>query len=93
MTRIHSWFDKKPHLFYFLMGQAVALLGGAAYGLSYMVTLEARVHTIESGGSAPLNEIKNRITVLESFVKTNTSRIDRVIEVMTRELGKPVDKK
>jgi uncharacterized coiled-coil protein SlyX len=55
---------------------------------AYMVKLEARVDTLEVRGSPHLAEINNRLTVTEKETEANEQRLNRVIEVMTRELGK-----
>jgi len=84
-----SWVKENATLIYFLIGQAIALLGLSAYGLSYMVTLETRVSTLEERGSPHLNDINNRLTVLESSTKKNEASIQRIVDVMTRELHIP----
>jgi hypothetical protein len=73
-------------LVYFLIAQAIALISGGAWGLSYMVNLENRVATLETRGSPHLAEINNRLTVLEKTTESNTSRIERIITIMTKEL-------
>jgi hypothetical protein len=73
-------------LVYFLIAQAIALISGGAWGLSYMVNLENRVNTLEIRGSPHLAEINNRLTVLEKTTESNTSRIERIITIMTKEL-------
>jgi uncharacterized coiled-coil protein SlyX len=83
-----SWVKENATLVYFLIGQAFALGTGAAYGLSYMVQLESRVNTLETRGSSHLAEINNRLTVTEKETEGNKERLNHVIEIMTRELGK-----
>jgi hypothetical protein len=73
-------------LVYFLIAQALALISGGAWGLSYMVNLENRVNTLEIRGSPHLAEINNRLTVLEKTTDSNTSRIERIVTIMTKEL-------
>jgi hypothetical protein len=73
-------------LVYFLIAQAIALISGGAWGLSYMVNLENRVNTLETRGSPHLAEINNRLTVLEKTTESNTSRIERIVTIMTKEL-------
>jgi uncharacterized coiled-coil protein SlyX len=51
-----------------------------------MVRLETRVSTLEIRGSPHLAEINNRLTVLEKETERNTARLERIIDVMTKEL-------
>lgn len=81
-----SWLKENSTLVIFLTGQAMALATGAVYGLSYMVQLEARVNTLETRGSSHLAEINNRLTVTEKETDANKRSIDRVVEIMLREL-------
>jgi len=53
---------------------------------AYMVRLETRVNTLEIRGSPHLGEINNRLTVLEAATKDNKTSIDRIVNIMTREL-------
>jgi hypothetical protein len=77
---------------YFLIAQAVA--GGAAVlsMTAYMVRLETRVETMEIRGSPHLEKIDSRLTVLEAQTKENKERLERIVTIMTRELGKDVVK-
>jgi hypothetical protein len=86
MTDLKSWMRANATLVYFLIAQAVALISGGAWGLSYMVNLENRVATLETRGSPHLAEINTRLTVLEGQTRDNKESIDRVIAVMTKEL-------
>jgi len=62
-------------------------LGGLAFsGWGYMVRLEARVHTLEVRGSPHLADINTRLTVLEGSTKKNEHSIERIVDVMTKEL-------
>jgi hypothetical protein len=51
-----------------------------------MVRLETRVSTLEIRGSPHLSVVDNRLTVLESKTSDNKEAIDRIVNVMTREL-------
>lgn len=86
MTSVRSWFHDNQTLVYFLVAQSIALLGAAGYGLSYMVRLETRVNTLEVRGSPHVAIIDNRLTVLEAATKDNKGSIDRIVNIMTREL-------
>ena len=86
VEHVQSWFKQNQGLAIGLVAQAVALLSGAAYGLTYMVQLENRVHTLEERGSSHLQGITTRLTVTEKETESNKARIDRVVEIMLREL-------
>lgn len=66
----------------------IALAGQALIAVVYMVNLESRVSTLEIRGSPHLAVIDNRLTVLESQTKDNKESIDRVVAIMTKNLGK-----
>jgi hypothetical protein len=88
MTELKEWVRANSTLVYFLFAQALALISGAAWALSYMTTLENRVSTLETRGSPHLGTIDNRLTVLESQTRSNKESIERIVDVMTKELGK-----
>ena len=88
MTSVRSWFQDNQTLVYFLVAQAIALGAVAVSIIAYSVRLETRVNTLEVRGSPHLAEINNRLTVLESQTQTNKQSIDRIVEIMTRELKK-----
>jgi uncharacterized coiled-coil protein SlyX len=90
MTIARSWLKENATLVYFLIAQAIALISLGAYGLSYMVKLEQRVVTLETRGSSHLAEINNRLTVTEKETDANRKSLDRIVEIMLREL--PVKK-
>jgi len=88
-----SWFKENSTLALFLIGQLIAMGAGATTLLAYSVKLETRVHTMETRGAeytvARMEEMKMRITVLEQHIKQNEYSINRIIAIMTRDLGKP----
>jgi hypothetical protein len=88
MTSARSWFRENHALVYFLVAQGVAIGAAVLSITAYMVRLETRVTTLEVRGSPHLAEINNRLTVLESITKTNKESLDRIVEVLTRELNK-----
>lgn len=88
MTTARSWFKENQTLVYFLIAQAIAIGAAVLSMTAYMVRLETRVATLETRGSPHLAVIDNRLTVLESQTRDNKEAIDRIIAVMTRELGK-----
>lgn len=83
---VRSWFRENQTLVLFLLGQGAALFAGAFYAVSYMSTLEGRVNTLETRGSTHLADINNRLTVTEKETEANDRRIQRIIEIMLREL-------
>jgi uncharacterized coiled-coil protein SlyX len=88
MTELKSWLRENQTLVYFLVAQALAIGAVGISIVTYSVNLENRVTTLEVRGSPHLAEINNRLTVTEKETQANKDRLDRVIEVMTRELGK-----
>jgi hypothetical protein len=83
-----AWFKENQTLVYFLVAQAIAIGAAGVSIIAYSVRLETRVTTLEVRGSPHLAVIDNRLTVLESQTRDNKEAIDRIIAVMTRELGK-----
>ena len=85
-----NWLRQNSTLFYFLIAQFIAIGAGAASVLAYMVKLEVRVHTMETRGAeftvARMDDLKLRIAQLEQATKKNEESIQRIIDVMTREL-------
>jgi uncharacterized coiled-coil protein SlyX len=88
MTELRSWLRDNSTLVYFLVAQSLGAAAIAVSMITYSVNLENRVTTLEVRGSPHLAEINNRLTVTEKETQANAARLDRVIEVMTRELGK-----
>jgi hypothetical protein len=86
MTSVRSWLKDNQTLVYFLIGQAIAIGAAVLSMTAYMVRLETRVSTLEVRGSPHLAVIDNRLTVLEAATKDNKGSIDRIVNIMTREL-------
>ena len=86
MTNVRSWLKDNQTLVYFLIGQAIAIGAAVLSMTAYMVRLETRVSTLEVRGSPHLAVIDNRLTVLEAATKDNKLSIDRIVNIMTREL-------
>jgi hypothetical protein len=86
MTELRGWIKENATLVYFLIAQAVAIGAAVLSMTAYMVKLESRVLTLETRGSPHLSEINNRLTVLESVTRTNKDSLDRVVDIMTKEL-------
>ena len=93
VEKLKSWLGDNQAMVLFLIAQAVAVGTGAAAILAYSVRLETRVHIMETRGAeytvARMSEMQQRITVLEQMIKTNEHSINRIIAIMTRDLGKP----
>lgn len=81
-----SWVKENATLVYFLIAQTIALMSALAYIVNWKADLESRVHILETRGSSHLAEINSRLTVTEKETETNNHRIDRIIEIMLREL-------
>jgi hypothetical protein len=88
MTSVRSWFHENQALVYFLVAQGIAIGAAVLSITAYMVELEARVSILEVRGSPHLAEINNRLTVTEKETQANKDRLDKVVDIMTRELGK-----
>jgi hypothetical protein len=86
MTELKSWLKDNATLVYFLIAQAIAIGAAVLSMTAYMVRLETRVNTLEVRGSPHLADINTRLTVLEGLTKNNKDGIDRIVDVMTREL-------
>lgn len=68
-------------------GQGIAIGAAVLSITAYMVQLESRVNTLEVRGSPHLAEINNRLTVTEKETEANNDRIERITEIMTRQLN------
>ena len=86
MDTASSWLKQNSTLMYFLAAQMFAVITAGAYGLSYMVRLEGRVNTLETRGSSHLGDINNRLTVTEKETEVNKLRLQKIVDIMTREL-------
>ena len=82
VEQARSWLKEHATLGYFLFAQASAVVAITAY----TVRLESRLATLEIRGSPQLTVIDNRLTVLESTTKENKHSIDRIVNVLTKEL-------
>lgn len=82
VEQIKSLFDRV----YILWGIVLVLVGWIYYIATWKSDLESRVHILEVRGSPHLAEINNRLTVTEKETEGNKARIDRVVEIMLREL-------
>jgi uncharacterized coiled-coil protein SlyX len=85
MTATGSWFRENSVLVTFLIGQALTVGAALASLIAYSARLESRVHTLETRGSPHLERIDNRLTALESRAKENGDRLERIVDVLTRQ--------
>lgn len=87
---MRSWWRENHTLIIFLGAQALALGAAATAVIAYSVKLETRVSIMETRGAeytvARMEEMKLKIAVLENDIKENKVRIDRITEIMLREL-------
>lgn len=87
MTVARSWLKENSTLVYFLIAQALGIGAAVLSMTAYMVRLEGRVVTLETRGSSHLSEINNRLTVTEKETAANAARIERMTDIMTRNLS------
>jgi hypothetical protein len=80
VSTIKSWLSDNQAIAIFLLTQTVV-------GLIYFVNLESRVNTLEDRGSPHLAEINTRLNVLEGTTKDNKDRLDKVTDIMTKNLS------
>lgn len=89
---VRSWFKDNHTLVIFLIGQALAIGAASAGIIAYMVRLETRVHILETRGAPytaeKLGQIDDRLTKIEQQQLANKISLDRIVEIMTRELRK-----
>jgi hypothetical protein len=83
---VQSWFRQNTGIVAILIGQTIALIGGIAYVVNWKADIESRVHILEERGSPHLSAITTRLTVTEKETESNKARIDRITEIMLREL-------
>ena len=88
VDQLRSWFRENHTLVIFLIAQAIAVGTAAAAILAYSVRLETRVSIMETRGAhytvARMDEMKQRITVLEQSQQANAARLERIIDIMTK---------
>jgi hypothetical protein len=88
VQELRSWFRENHTLVIFLIAQAIAVGTAAAAILAYSVRLETRVSIMETRGAeytvARMEEMKQRITVLEQSQQANAARLERIVDIMTK---------
>ena len=80
MSEFKNWFKDNQALVIALVVQLV--IGGA-----YLVNLEARTAILETRGSPHLEKVDARLTVLEAVTRENKDRLDKVTDIMTKNLS------
>jgi HAMP domain-containing protein len=90
--RIKSWLSEhQTTLIIFLFGQLMVFGAGAASAFAYMVRLEGRISTMENRGAhytvARMDEMRLDITRLQRDIDKNEASINRIVDVLTRQLG------
>jgi hypothetical protein len=90
VEQARSWLRENHTLAMFLAAQLIGVGAAATALIAYSVKLETRVHIMETRGAeytvARMEEMKQRIAILETHIKENQTRIDRITEIMLREL-------
>ena len=85
-----DWIRQNSTLIYFLIAQFIAIGAAVASFFAYMVKLETRVTIMETRGAAftvqRMDEMKLGISRLETKIDKNEHSIDRIVDIMTREL-------
>jgi archaellum component FlaG (FlaF/FlaG flagellin family) len=92
VEQARSWIKENSTLVLFLVAQLIALGAAAAAILAYAVKLEQRVMTMETRGAeytvARMEEMKQRITIIEQRQGRNEQQIERIVTLLTRDLGR-----
>jgi len=90
VEQARTWLRENSTLLYFLIAQFVAIGAAGASFFAYMVKLETRVHIIETRGAEftvhRMDQMTLGIAKLENNIQKNEHTIDRIVDVMTREL-------
>jgi uncharacterized coiled-coil protein SlyX len=85
-----SWIRDNSTLVLFLVAQLIAIGAAAASILAYSVRLETRVSIMETRGAeytvARMDELRQRLTVLEQNIKKNQDSIDRIVEHVLKDM-------
>ena len=91
--QIRSWFRENQTLMMFLGAQLLAFGAAGVSIVAYYVKMENRVMTLETRGAeysvARMNRTDERITVIEQRQARNEQQITRIVDILTRDIGKP----
>ena len=78
----------------FLIAQLLGMGAAAAAVIAYSVKLETRVSIMETRGAeytvARMEEMKQRITIIEQRQGRNEAQITRIVEIMLKGLQSPL---
>ena len=85
-----SWIRENHTLVIFLAAQVLAIGAAAAAVIAYSVKLETRVSIMETRGAeytvARMEEMKQRITIIEQRQGRNEAQIERLVSEFIKEL-------
>ncbi len=88
-----SWLKENQTLALFLVAQLIALGAASAAIIAYSVKLETRVSIMETRGAeysvARMNDMANKITVLEQKIATNEASIRRLVDQYLKDRQLP----
>jgi len=89
-----SWIKENSTLVVFLIAQLLGMGAAAAAVIAYSVKLETRVSIMETRGAeytvARMEEMKQRITIIEQRQGRNEAQITRIVEIMLKGLQSPL---
>ena len=87
---IKTWMKENATLVGFLIAQLIAIGAGAAAFIAYSVKLETRVEIMETRGAeytvARMDEIRQRITIIEQRQARNEAQIERLVSEFIKDL-------
>lgn len=86
--QIKMWVKGHTGLAAFLIGEALTIAAILASLIAYAVRMDTRIGTLEVRGSPHIERIEHRITTIEAKTIANENRLDKIVDVMTRELNK-----
>jgi hypothetical protein len=85
---IKTWVKGHSGLTAFLVGEALTIAAILASIIAYAVRMDTRIETLEVRGSPHIERLEHRMTTTEAETASNKNSINRIVDVMTRELNK-----
>jgi len=85
---VKTWAKSNPGLATFLIGEALTIAAILASLIAYAVRMDTRIETLEVRGSPHIERLEHRMTTTEAETASNKNSINRIVDVMTRELNK-----
>jgi hypothetical protein len=86
---VTSWLKENQTLVIFLVAQALAIATAGAGIIAYYVRMETRVSIMETRGAeytvARMDEIKQRLTIIEQRQGRNEDTIRRLVDQFLKE--------